>query len=71
MDSNFSNSELQSLATQLNLVGASAGTFVTAPVHHNHLSEPSSSQLWNAIRNDAVAAFARQHPAAVTAAAPF
>src|SRR6266516_1974896 len=71
LDSNFSNSELQSLATHLNLVGASAGTFVTAPVHHNHLSEPVNSQLWNAIRNDAVAAFARQHPAAVTAAAPF
>ena len=71
VDSNFSNSELQSLATHLNLVGASAGTFVTAPVHHNHLSEPVNSQLWNAIRNDAVAAFARQHPAAVTAAAPF
>ncbi len=35
------------------------------------LREPVSSQLWKAIRNDAVAAFARQHPAAVTAAAPF
>ncbi len=70
VDSNFTNSQLQSLAMRLNLLGAGAGTFVTAPVQHNHLREPVSSQLWKAIRNDAVAAFARQHPAAVTAAAP-
>ena len=71
VDSNFSNSQLQSLAMHLNLLGAGAGTFVTAPVHHSHLTEPVNSQLWKAIRNDAVAAFARQHPAAVTASAPF
>jgi len=70
VDSNLSNSQLQSLATHLNLVGASAGTFVTAPVQHSHLREPVSRQLWKAVRNDAVAAFARQHPATVTAAAP-
>ena len=69
VDSNFSNSQLQSLAMHLNLVGAGAGTFVTAPVQ-GHLRGPTSRQLWTAVRNDSVAAFARQHPAAVTAQAP-
>jgi LCP family protein required for cell wall assembly len=69
VDSNFSNSQLQSLAMHLNLVGAGAGTFVTAPVQ-GHLRGPTSRRLWQAVRNDSVAAFARQHPAAVTAAAP-
>ncbi len=69
VDSNFSNSQLQSLATHLDLLGPGAGTFVTAPEQHGQL-RPVDGQLWNAIRNDKVAAFARQHPSDVTPAAP-
>ncbi len=70
VDSNFSDSALQSLAAHLNLVGAGSGTFVTAPMRPAHLNGPISRQLWKAIRNDAVAAFARQYPSTVTTQAP-
>ncbi|HEX9528471.1 MAG TPA: LCP family protein [Streptosporangiaceae bacterium] len=70
VDSNFSNSDLQSLAMHLHLLGAGSGTFVTAPVQGTHLNGPVSHQLWNAIRHDAVASFAQQHPSTVTTAAP-
>jgi len=70
VDSNFSNAQLQSLAKHLNLLGPGAGTFVTAPVSNGRLRQPASRQLWKSIRNDAVAAFARQHPETVTPAAP-
>ena len=69
VDSNFSNSELQSLATHVDLLGPDAGTFVTAPEQDGQLL-PVDGQLWNAVRNDDVAAFAQQHPAVVTPAAP-
>jgi LCP family protein required for cell wall assembly len=74
VDSDFSNSQLRSLATRLRLLGAGSGTFITAPVRHTSagvtLSGPVSRQLWTAIRNDDVAAFARRYPAALTPAAP-
>lgn len=70
VDSDFSNSQLQSLAMHLNLLGAGSSTFITAPVQDGHLRGPLSRKLWNAVRNDAVAAFARQHPSTVTPAAP-
>ena len=72
VDSNFSNSELQSLAMHLHLLGAGSGTFVTAPTraNGNHLAGATDRQLWHSIRNDAVAAFAQQHPSAVTPSAP-
>jgi LCP family protein required for cell wall assembly len=70
VDSNFSNSDLQSLAMHLRLLGAGSGTFVTAPVRGTHLNGAISRQLWKAIRHDAVAAFARSHPSTVTTAAP-
>ena len=69
VDSNFSNSQLQSLAMHLHLLGAGSGTFVTASVKGSQLTR-SSHQLWQAIRNDNVAAYARQHPATVTPSAP-
>ena len=34
------------------------------------LAEPESTQLWSAIRNDSVAAFAKEHPGTVTPATP-
>ena len=70
VDSNFSNAQLRSLAKHLNLLGPGAGAFVTAPVSNGHLRQPASRQLWKSIRNDGVAAFARQHPETVTPAAP-
>ena len=54
----------------LNLLGGGPSTFITAPVQEGHLRGPLSRKLWNAIRNDTVAAFARQHPSTVTPAAP-
>jgi LCP family protein required for cell wall assembly len=69
VDSNFSNSQLQSLAMHMKLLGPSSGTFVTAPVQ-GHLRGAAGRQLWQSVRTDTVAAFARQHPAAVTSSAP-
>lgn len=70
VDSDFSDSRLQSLATHLHLLGAGAGTFVDAPLQPHHVHLAISRQLWTAVRNDAVASFARRHPSTVTPVAP-
>jgi LCP family protein required for cell wall assembly len=74
VDSNFSNSQIEKLATKLGNLGANSSAFVTAPVTTTGgtvtLSKPVASQLWNAINHDSLAAFARQHPSTVTPAAP-
>jgi len=74
VDSNFTNSEVESFATRLESVGGSAGTFVTAPTHTVsgavHLNSPVSDELWAAIRHDSIAAFAKKYPATVTPPAP-
>ena len=70
VDSNFTNTQLRSLAGQLRLLGPGSGTFVTAPVTDGHLRGPVSRQLWTAIRHDEVAAFAKKYPGTVTPAAP-
>jgi LCP family protein required for cell wall assembly len=74
VDSNFSNSQVEKLATKLGTLGASSSTFVTAPVSTAGgsvtLDQPVSSQLWNAINHDSLAAFAKQHPSTVTPATP-
>jgi hypothetical protein len=58
---------------------AGSGTFVSAPVARTttfgghrgvRLKNGISRKLWRAIRNDAVAAFARRYPFTVTPAAP-
>jgi LCP family protein required for cell wall assembly len=70
VDSNFSNSELISLASSLKDITSNRGTFVTAPttvVNGNEvLNSAVSDQLWSAVNHDSIAAFARQHPATVT-----
>ena len=75
VDSNFTNSELESLAMHLRLLGGSSRTFVSAPVARTFtfrgqsavsLKSALSHRLWQAIRNDAVAAFARRYPSTVT-----
>jgi LCP family protein required for cell wall assembly len=62
VDSNFTNSELASLAAQLRGLSSRAGTYVTAPVHTGRISH----QLWQAIQHDSIAAFARKYPSTVT-----
>lgn len=76
VDSNFSNSQLESLALQLRHLHGSSATFVTAPTVNGsptsgglgplRLNAQLSAELWQAIRHDSVAAFATQHPATVT-----
>lgn len=72
VDSNFSNSQVEKLATRLGILGARSSTFVTAPVtttaHTVTLDQPAAGQLWNAMNHDSLAAFAQQHPATVTPA---
>ena len=79
VDSNFTNSALESLALHLHLLGGSDGTFVSAPVARTVsvggqsavvLNFRISRKMWRAIRNDAVAAFARRYPFTVTPNAP-
>jgi LCP family protein required for cell wall assembly len=80
VDSSLSNSQLRTLALRLGGLGGSGGTFVGAPVTRRsvasgadrpaHLNLALSAKLWQAIRHDNVAAFARAHPATVTSAAP-
>jgi LCP family protein required for cell wall assembly len=72
VDSNFSNSQIVSLATELGKLGASSSTFVTAPVmaagNTVTLDQPVAGQLWSAVNHDSLATFAKQNPAAVTPA---
>jgi anionic cell wall polymer biosynthesis LytR-Cps2A-Psr (LCP) family protein len=80
VDSSLSNSQLRALAMHLGSLGGSGGIFVGAPVTHRsvasganlpaHLNRALSAKLWQAIRHDSVAAFARRYPATVTSAAP-
>jgi LCP family protein required for cell wall assembly len=79
VDSNFTNTGLVSLAMSLRLFGSRATTFVSAPVQRKFifdgqnavsLNRVMSRQLWQAIRLDAVAAFARRHPFTATPIAP-
>lgn len=73
VDSNFTNSQLEKLATELRDLNSGAGTFLTAPTVTRGKSvffDPSeSSQLWTAIRQGKMAAFAKRYPATVTPAA--
>jgi LCP family protein required for cell wall assembly len=80
VDSNLSNSQLESLALRLGKLGAGAGTFVDAPIRHGsatsggdkpvHLKPALAAKLWKAIRTDGVVNFAHVHPSAITPAAP-
>jgi LCP family protein required for cell wall assembly len=70
VDSNFTNSELISLASSLKNVTSNNGTFVTAPTTvvngQEVLNSAISDQLWSAVENDSIAAFAKQYPSTVT-----
>jgi LCP family protein required for cell wall assembly len=80
VDSNLTNSELESLALRLGKLGAGAGTFVDTPVRNGsatsggdrpvHLNQALGAKLWKAIRTGGVANFAHVHPSTVTPVAP-
>jgi polyisoprenyl-teichoic acid--peptidoglycan teichoic acid transferase len=70
VDSNMSNSQVESLARKLGTLGANAATFVTAPTRTVNgelvLNAPVASQLWTTIKKNSIAKFATTFPAAVT-----
>ena len=73
VDSNFTTSELVHLAREVrDLTGST--DYVTAPVHMRNgqvrLDRAITRQLWAAIRQDSISAFARRYPFTVTPAAP-
>jgi LCP family protein required for cell wall assembly len=74
VDSNFSNSQVEKLATKLGTLGAGSSTFVTAPVTTADgtvtLDGAVASQLWNAINHDSLTAFAKRYPSTVTPRTP-
>jgi LCP family protein required for cell wall assembly len=74
VDSNFNNSQVESLATQLGSLAGSASTFITAPTRvadGSEVLEPApSAALWSAVKTGTLAAFAQKYPGSVTASAP-
>jgi len=70
VDSNMSNSQVESLARKLGTLGANAATFVTAPTRTVNgelvLNAPVAGQLWTTIKKNSIATFATTFPAAVT-----
>ena len=70
VDSNMSNSQVMSLATELGALKGSAATFVTAPTQTVHgklvLTTAIASQLWTAVEQGDLAGFAKQNPTTVT-----
>jgi LCP family protein required for cell wall assembly len=70
VDSNMTNSEVESLARQLGGLGGSAATFVTAAtrtVHGKLVVNPAiDNQLWKAIKNNNIKGFATKYPSTVT-----
>jgi LCP family protein required for cell wall assembly len=73
VDSNFTNAQLEHLAREIRGLTGSAD-YITAPVHAMagkiYLDGYISRQLWAAIRNDSIAAFAQKYPFTVTPVAP-
>jgi LCP family protein required for cell wall assembly len=74
VDSNFTNSQIERLATELGSLSGRSGTYVTAPTHVTHgsvvLRRKESAALWSAINRGRLAAFAKEYPGTVTPAAP-
>jgi polyisoprenyl-teichoic acid--peptidoglycan teichoic acid transferase len=73
VDSNFTNSEITSLATKFGARNASAAVYVTAAEQtvngRNVLNTAIDNQLWKAVRQNSLAAFAKKYPSTVTPAA--
>jgi LCP family protein required for cell wall assembly len=69
VDSNMTNSAIESLARQFGSLSSSAGIFVVAPTHtvngHLGLNTAIADQLWTAVKQDSIAAFAEKQPSTV------
>jgi len=69
VDSNFTNSDIESVIGQFGSLAADAATFVTAPtLTVDRKLVPNAAlddQLWTAIKNDSIAAFAQKYPSTV------
>jgi LCP family protein required for cell wall assembly len=80
VDSNLSNSQLESLALHLGYLNSRDGTFVDAQTRNGsptfgddqpvHLNNRLDRKLWRAIRTDSVAQFAQEYPFTITPGAP-
>jgi LCP family protein required for cell wall assembly len=80
VDSDFSDSQLTSLALQLRHLHGPDGAFVTAATKGGsaslggdnpvHLNRRLDAKLWRAIRTDSVAEFARDYPSTITPVDP-
>lgn len=77
VDGDFTNYGLEKLASELHLLRAGSSSYVTAPTlaaaawnKPVQLNTAISGKLWQAIRHDAVAAFAKQYPATLTPESP-
>jgi len=66
VDRSFTSTQLESLATEMGSLSPSAAAYVTAPVTAGTLEQPEASQLWAAIKQDSMIAFAQRYPSAVT-----
>jgi len=70
VDSDFTNADIDSLVKQFASLSADASTFVTAPtqtVGKNLALNPAlDDQLWAAVKNDSLAAYAKDNPSTVT-----
>jgi LCP family protein required for cell wall assembly len=69
VDSNMTNSEIESLARKLGGLGSGAATFVIAPTQTVHgalvPNTAVTDQLWTALKKNSIANFARAFPATV------
>jgi LCP family protein required for cell wall assembly len=69
VDSNLTNSNIESLVSQFGKLTADAATFVTAPtrtVGNKVLPNTAlDDQLWTAVKHDSIAAFAKKYPSTV------
>jgi LCP family protein required for cell wall assembly len=70
VDSNFTDSEITSLATKFGARNANAAVYVTAAAQtvdgRNVLNTAIDDQLWKAVRQNSLAAFAKKYPSTVT-----
>jgi LCP family protein required for cell wall assembly len=74
VDAAFTNSEMVNFASQFRLMNSHSGVFLTAPTYtkpgKTYLSSSLADQLWTAIRQGSIEAFAKKYPSTVTPAAP-
>ena len=74
VDAAFTNSDVVKFADQFRRMNGHSAVFVMAPTYtepgKTYLYSSLAGQLWTAIRQDSIAAFAKKYPSTVTPAAP-